>query len=347
MRATLLSSSRVNSTTFLLLSLSLSPACAVAFRSSSANTSFTKRDQRLLHGSRNMKSLPSSPPILRSSSVLFSSFLFNIRGGDEDISVTSDETSSLTSDDSNKMKRYGSPSLVDEESGSLFVSESQKMKPIEVGDDISISGSQYVATLATGVLSPVKSALAMAATYYTQQLTARPVLTKSMTAAVIFGLSDWCAQLIEREGSSSDAEKAGSVVFSRVIASFLVGLLFFGPVADWWYGMMFRYLPSTSLVSTLYKALLGQIFFGPAFTCVFFFAGLVQSGTFTLAAWLAKIQTDLFTIWASGLCYWPLVDFVSYKVVPVQWIPLFVNTASFIWTIYLSSVANRSKADEV
>ncbi len=130
------------------------------------------------------------------------------------------------------------------------------------------------------------------------------------------------------------------VSISRILTSFLVGVLFFGPAAHLWYEAIFRLLPSTSLVSALQKAILGQIFFGPAFTAVFFGAGMARTGEFTLVGWMEKVRTDLPGVWRAGLGYWPLVDFVSYKVVPVRWIPLFVNFCSFVWTIYLSGVAN-------
>merc|ERR1719356_1362914 len=172
-------SSATRSSPLLLLSrlLFLSPVYALAFRSSRVNTFFTKRDQRRLHlhGSRkNMKSLrkPNS----------FSAFVFDIRGGGDDTSVTSDETSSLT-DDNNKMKpyvTYGTPSLVDEESASLFDSESHKMKPIEVGDRFCTSSSQCLSILAAGVLSPVKYVFTTSATYYARHLAARPVRTKAV-----------------------------------------------------------------------------------------------------------------------------------------------------------------------
>ena len=70
---------------------------------------------------------------------------------------------------------------------------------------------------------------------------------------------------------------------------------------------------------------------------------MIQSGTFSLKAWLDKIRTDLPPVWLNGIGYWPIVDFISYKLVPMQWIPLFVNFASFVWTIYLSLMSNRSK----
>jgi len=161
-------------------------------------------------------------------------------------------------------------------------------------------------------------------------------------------LSDWCAQLIENGGDGKESDESiatkNNIVYSRIVMTFLVGLLFFGPAANAWYSMIFKVLPSTSLISTLKKAILGQIFFGPTFTCVFFAAGMIQSGNFSLKAWLDKIRNDLPPVWLSGIGYWPIVDFISYKVVPMQWIPLFVNFASFVWTIYLSLISNKSKA---
>jgi hypothetical protein len=42
-----------------------------------------------------------------------------------------------------------------------------------------------------------------------------------------------------------------------------------------------------------------------------------------------------------GVFYWPIVDLISYSLIPIKLIPLFVNMASFVWTIYLSLVANK------
>ena len=80
---------------------------------------------------------------------------------------------------------------------------------------------------------------------------------------IIFGLSDWCAQLIENgDSSDDDTDKSvatKNIVYSRIVMTFLVGLLFFGPAANAWYSMIFKVLPSTSLISTLKKAILGQV----------------------------------------------------------------------------------------
>lgn len=287
------------------------------------------------------KSSPTKITASPSSFLSLSTLLF-LRGGQQDEdTVTSDETASLDADSMHR--RYGAqadetvemtashPADVDAESAS-----SSSAAP----DDSPVANTASSSKLSPllSIMAPASALLKMAATFYTQQLVSNPIITKSLTAGIIFGLSDWCAQLIERGEKSSEE---APVVASRVLMTFLVGLLFFGPAANAWYGMIFKVLPSTSLISTLQKAALGQVFFGPAFTCVFFGAGLIQSGSFTLSNWVEQIRSDLPGVWASGLGFWPLVDFISFKVVPMQWIPLFVNFCSFVWTIYLSLVANK------
>mmetsp|Transcript_17365 Transcript_17365/g.37640 ORF Transcript_17365/g.37640 Transcript_17365/m.37640 type:complete len:299 (-) Transcript_17365:255-1151(-) len=193
-------------------------------------------------------------------------------------------------------------------------------------------------------LAPITALLQSAGGSYSNLLNTRPVLTKSITASLIFGLSDFSAQQIEGGGNDEEGNKR-SKDWTRILTASLVGLLYFGPAAHAWYETIFKVLPGTSLVSTLQKAALGQLLFGPSFTCVFFASSLVQSGTFSLSNWFAKIKQDLPGAWAAGLSFWPLVDLVSYSLIPPKWIPLFVNFCSFVWTIYLSIVANRRRGD--
>ena len=183
--------------------------------------------------------------------------------------------------------------------------------------------------------STVFSSFRTLANMYAVALLSRPILTKSFTAGFIFALSDYTAQKLNPD--------ALPINWTRTLSSGLVGLLYFGPAAHAWYQTIFQILPGTSLVSTLQKAALGQLIFGPSFTCVFFAVSLLQARSFSLNNWIAKIQTDLPKAWIAGLGFWPLVDLFSYSIVPKEWIPLFVNFCSFIWTIYLSIVANQKK----
>ena len=86
-----------------------------------------------------------------------------------------------------------------------------------------------------------------------------------------------------------------------------------------------------------------RTFFGPTITSVFFGAALISvDGLISgLKKWPAKVKQDLVRTWAAGLCFWPFVDLVVYSLLPVAWIPLAYNVASFFWTIYLSLQAAR------
>jgi protein Mpv17 len=194
---------------------------------------------------------------------------------------------------------------------------------------------QQPETLLSVSFAPMASKLASLGTAYGASLEKRPIATKSVTACAIFALSDWLAQRLEK------SESKKSTNWTRTISSSLVGLLYFGPAAHAWYDMIFKLLPGTSLVSTLQKAALGQLLFGPSFTCIFFATSLLQQGNFSFQNWIAKIKDDLPGAWVAGLGFWPLVDLVSYSLIPKDWIPLFVNACSLVWTIYLSIVANR------
>mmetsp|Transcript_15822 Transcript_15822/g.23286 ORF Transcript_15822/g.23286 Transcript_15822/m.23286 type:complete len:257 (-) Transcript_15822:65-835(-) len=191
--------------------------------------------------------------------------------------------------------------------------------------------------------APAMSSLSSLGMFYARALERSPIMTKSITACFIFGLSDYLAQKLESSASNSKKETK-STNLKRIIASAIVGFAYFGPAAHAWYSMIFRVLPGTNLFSTLQKAALGQLIFGPSFTCVFFASALLQSGAFSIRNWAAKIRNDLPGAWAAGLGFWPLVDLVSYSMIAPQWIPLFVNICSLVWTIYLSLIANRSKA---
>ncbi|GKY98845.1 hypothetical protein MPSEU_000840500 [Mayamaea pseudoterrestris] len=191
-------------------------------------------------------------------------------------------------------------------------------------------------------VAAMTTALGSFARFYEGSLARRPIVTKSLTAGFIFGLSDLLAQKIESRDSSKTTKSVSQLDWSRILASAAVGLFYFGPAAHYWYNWVFSILPGTSLASTLQKAALGQLIFGPCFTCIYFGVGLAQSGKFTLSNWVTKVRQDLFGAWLAGTSFWPLVDIISYSLVPKTYIPLFVNMCSLVWTIYLSLLSNRS-----
>ena len=179
----------------------------------------------------------------------------------------------------------------------------------------------------------VPGALGAAARTYAQCMDKAPLATKAATSAAIFGASDACAQKLEQV-KEPDA--------TRLLTTTAIGGLYFAPAAHVWYGAITKAIPANDLRAILTKALLGQLIFGPLVTCVFFASACLQSPE-GLKALPWKIRSDLLGVQAAGLGFWPFVDLVSYACLPVDYIPVFVNGASFVWTIFLSFKSRAAK----
>jgi len=159
----------------------------------------------------------------------------------------------------------------------------------------------------SNIVSPLSQLAQTFGKTYSNHLDHSPILTKSITASFIFGLSDYTAQKLEQKSSKENEIK---VDMGRVLTASLVGLLYFGAAAHTWYSMIFKILPGTSLASTLQKAMLGQLLFGPSFTCIFFATALIHTNSFTLGNWFEKIRRDLPGAWkaVSNYFFFPFVS---------------------------------------
>eukprot|EP00559_Dactyliosolen_fragilissimus_P007099 CAMPEP_0184859332 /NCGR_PEP_ID=MMETSP0580-20130426/4335_1 /TAXON_ID=1118495 /ORGANISM="Dactyliosolen fragilissimus" /LENGTH=77 /DNA_ID=CAMNT_0027355899 /DNA_START=92 /DNA_END=322 /DNA_ORIENTATION=+ len=69
--------------------------------------------------------------------------------------------------------------------------------------------------------------------FYSKSLSTSPVITKSITAGIIFGMSDYTAQLIEKDGTEKNEDDKGQD-WVRILTSTAVGLFYFGPAAHAW-----------------------------------------------------------------------------------------------------------------
>ena len=171
---------------------------------------------------------------------------------------------------------------------------------------------------------------------YAAALVTNPILTKSLTSAATFALSDVAAQRLEPGERKRDVR--------RTVVTALIGLLYFGPALHYYLEFVTWLVPGGGIRDTLLKTLVGQLGFGPAITMIFFGAFLVADHGLVagLLRWPAKIRQDLFVTWMSELCFWPFVDVICYSFVAVRYIPLGYNLANFFWTIFLSLQAARA-----
>lgn len=109
--------------------------------------------------------------------------------------------------------------------------------------------------------------------------------------------------------------------------------LYFPVSSHHWYALMHRLIPSSDLLPVLGKSVLGQIFYGPIYTSMFFLSQLipVSEKEGFLASFadafrnllLPKIRRDFFGVWEVGVWFWITVDLISFKFIPLNLIPLY------------------------
>ncbi|RCV19073.1 hypothetical protein SETIT_3G354800v2 [Setaria italica] len=173
--------------------------------------------------------------------------------------------------------------------------------------------------------------------WYLGLLDARPVLTKSVTAATIFTAADLTSQMFTLGPEES-------LDFLRTMRMASYGLLISGPTLHLWFNFISKVFPKKDVVNTLKKMFLGQAVYGPIINSVFFSYNAGLQGE-TVPEIIARLKRDLVPTIKSGILYWPACDFITFKFVPVHLQPLVSNSFSFLWTIYITYMASLKKAD--
>ena len=206
----------------LLLSLALlssSVVCAVAFNSGGSIISRGGRQRHInnIGGQRVVDGYGGGASAAKM-------LLLGIRGGQQDDDADTASTGTMESsslmdvDDTAKHHQYGTRNSDIEENEVEMVIESQPLPEKATAQTSSIKS----ALSSTMIISPLSNILKVITVTYTKQLTSRPILTKSLTAGIVFGLSDYCAQLIEKNGEEEDSNGTMGIVFSRILTTFLV-----------------------------------------------------------------------------------------------------------------------------
>jgi len=192
-------------------------------------------------------------------------------------------------------------------------------------------GSDRVAVSAVGAAAQYVSAT------YSGLLHTYPVLMKSLTAGLIYAGADLTAQWISSRSSRARINTL------RVATSGAIGLFCFGPSAHFYFAGLLKVLPGYDFGSLLLKTAIGQIFFGPYVTSIFFAAALWCAGNLTWRSLRAKLAADLIPTLVAGLGYWPIADFIAFYLLKEHFIPPFLNLCAFVWTTFLALQAARQR----
>ncbi|CAI9104301.1 OLC1v1002942C1 [Oldenlandia corymbosa var. corymbosa] len=171
--------------------------------------------------------------------------------------------------------------------------------------------------------------------WYLGMVKSRPIVTKSITCALIYTAADLSSQTIA--GQSAEGY---DLVRTLRMASY--GMFLLGPSLHFWFNYVSRLFPRRDVIATLKKIVMGQTLYGPAMTVVFFSYNASLQGE-SRTEIVARLKRDLVPTLISGVMYWPLCDFVTFKFIPVHLQPLVSNGFSYLWTIYMTYMASQEK----
>ncbi|EYU42710.1 hypothetical protein ABFS82_14G104800 [Erythranthe guttata] len=177
--------------------------------------------------------------------------------------------------------------------------------------------------------------------WYLSMIKHRPIATKSITSALIYTAADLSSQTITGGDSNSDSNSSGyDLVRTLRMAGY--GMLIIGPSLHYWFNFVSRVFPKRDLFSTFTKMVLGQMVYGPTVTALFFSLNAALQGE-SGSEIIGRLKRDLVPTLKSGVMYWPICDFVTFRFVPVHLQPLVSNSFSYLWTVYLTYMASLSK----
>lgn len=171
--------------------------------------------------------------------------------------------------------------------------------------------------------------------WYLGMIKSRPIVTKSVTSALIYTAADLSSQTILGEST-----EGYDLVRTLRMAGY--GIVILGPSLHYWFNFVSRVFPKRDLLSTFKKIALGQTVYGPAMTIIFFSVNAALQGE-SDSDIVARLKRDLIPTMIRGVMYWPICDFVTFKFVPVHLQPLVSNSFSYLWTIYMTYMANLEK----
>ncbi|KAL7548568.1 hypothetical protein ACHAWF_011855 [Thalassiosira exigua] len=207
--------------------------------------------------------------------------------------------------------------------------------------------------LALGLAAPTRAIdlrLASAWGAYTTALAKKPLLTKSLTACGTNALGDAICQRLAKKGpgGAGSGEETASFDGERLSHAAVTGLVWSGPSAHVWYGLLFGTL--TSSIKDPVAGLAARLAIDAAI-----FSPVAVSGYFTLRSFLEgtglpgardKLRSALFPTVKGAWKFWPAANVVNFSVVPAPLRVLYMNVMSVFWSGYLAYANSRSLAAE-
>ncbi|MCJ1285974.1 Protein required for ethanol metabolism [Xylographa opegraphella] len=168
--------------------------------------------------------------------------------------------------------------------------------------------------------------------WYQARLASRPLVTQSITTAVLFATGDVLAQqIVEDVGSDKhDLARTGRMA--------LYGGAIFGPAATTWYKILQSRINFRSQTGTIVaRVLADQTIFASTNLFVFLSTMAILEGSDPKA----KLKSTYAEALKKNWMVWPAVQFVNFRYVPLEHRVMVVNVVSIGWNCYLSYLNSK------
>jgi protein Mpv17 len=175
--------------------------------------------------------------------------------------------------------------------------------------------------------------------FYARLLSKYPFTTQCISTGFLFGVGDLIAQ--------KGIERSHEYDFRRTFKLCTFGTLLSGPSMVLWYRILagrVRFANPTN--SAIARVCLDQLLFAPTFLAIFYFYNGIADTEGDNIDW-AEIRERMDISYLDTLktnwMIWPFVQLGNFRLVPLNYQSLLVNTVALGWNSYLSVQNNRSK----
>jgi protein Mpv17 len=177
---------------------------------------------------------------------------------------------------------------------------------------------------------------------YNLALERRPIITKSLTAIIIFGIGDYLCQEMENR-----ILKIGDKInYTRIIKQASFGII----VAPYLHLQFCIIIPKffpergkySFIKSLVYAITISDSLFNYSF---FAYMSMANGKTFTQALQSAEVLDKFIPVQIANMQVWPFLTGFNFYFVPMMYRVLFDNFFCIFWNIYLSYVENNKKND--
>ncbi|KAL1491529.1 hypothetical protein ABEB36_012113 [Hypothenemus hampei] len=115
----------------------------------------------------------------------------------------------------------------------------------------------------------------------------------------------------------------------------LYGGLFTAPTLYAWIRLSTRLWPVTSFKTSILKALVEQVTYGPAALLCFFVGMSVLEGK-SIEEAKEVVEKKFLPTWKVGVCVWPVFQTINFRYIPEHNRVPFVSACSLVWCCFLA-----------